>query len=113
MQAAGTDHFHVLVADDGTIIGRVNLVDVCDGEAEIGYRIGRDFAGRGLATEAVSRACHLARFGYGLRRLRAVTTVDNPGSRTVLLRNHFRIVGETMVGPRPAHLFTLDLETRS
>jgi hypothetical protein len=51
-----------------------------DGEAEIGFRIGRDFAGRGLATEAVRRACHLARSVYGLKRMRAATTVDNHGS---------------------------------
>lgn len=53
MQAAGTDHFHVLVMEDGTIAGRVNLTNILNNEAEVGYRIGRDFAGRGLATAAV------------------------------------------------------------
>jgi [ribosomal protein S5]-alanine N-acetyltransferase len=109
MQEAGTDHFHVLLADDGTVIGRVNLTYISDGEAELGYRIGQDFTGRGLATEAVRRACRLARSAYGLKRLRAAVTVDNPGSRTVLLRNGFNLVGETTLDGRPAHLFTLDL----
>ncbi|MEV0606557.1 GNAT family N-acetyltransferase [Polymorphospora rubra] len=110
MQEAGTDRFHVLTADDGTIIGRVNLTHISSGEAEIGYRIARDFAGRGLATEAVRQACHLARSAYGLERLRAATTTDNHGSRTVLLRNGFTIVGETTLGGRPAHRFTRELE---
>jgi RimJ/RimL family protein N-acetyltransferase len=110
MQAARTDRFHVLLADDGTIIGRVNLICICDGEAELGYRIGRDFAGRGLATEAVRRACDLARCAYGLKRLRAATTVDNHGSRKVLLRNGFTIVGETTLDDRPGYQFALDLE---
>jgi ribosomal-protein-alanine N-acetyltransferase len=89
MQAAGTDFFHLIIDDDGaTILGRVNLVDVKDGEAELGYRISRDAAGRGVATEAVGQVCRLAP-GYGLRRLRAETSPDNHASRKVLLRNGF------------------------
>lgn len=105
MQDAGTDHFHVLVTDEGTIAGRVNLVRVEDGEAELGYRIGRDFAGRGLATDAVRQVRALAGAEYGLTRLRAVTTVDNHGSRAVLLRNGFTVVGGTTVDDRPALVF--------
>lgn len=112
MQDAGTDHFHVLVTGEGTIAGRVNLVRVEDGEAELGYRIGRDFAGRGLATDAVRQVCDLASAEYGLKRLRAATTVDNHGSRTVLLRNGFTVVDETTLDGRPALLFTRDLEGR-
>jgi ribosomal-protein-alanine N-acetyltransferase len=113
MQAAGTDIFHVVLTDDGTVAGRVNLVGVSAGEAEIGFRVGRGFAGRGLATEAVRRAVHLARSAYGLTRLRAGASADNHGSRTVLLRNGFAIVGETTVDGRPAHLFSLDLDVAS
>jgi hypothetical protein len=39
-QANGTDFFHVLVEDgDDAIVGRVNLTEVADGSAELGYRI--------------------------------------------------------------------------
>jgi ribosomal-protein-alanine N-acetyltransferase len=69
----------------------------------------RDFAGRGLATEAVGRVCRLARSEYGLRRLRAATTTDNAASRAVLLRNGFTVVGETTLDGRPALTFALDL----
>jgi ribosomal-protein-alanine N-acetyltransferase len=110
MQAAGTDFFHVIVTEDGAIAGRVNLVRISDGEAEVGYRIGRDFAGRGLATETLGRVCELARTAYGLRRLRAATTMDNHGSRKVLLRNGFTVVGETTLSGRPGLLFGLDLQ---
>lgn len=113
MQAAGTDLFHVLLADDGTVTGRVNLIYISAGEAEIGFRIGRDFAGHGLATEAVRRVCHLAGSVYGLKRLRATTTVDNLGSRAVLQRTGFATVGESILDGRPVHLFTLDLEPHS
>ena len=108
-QVQGTDLFHLVVMDDGTIAGRVNLVNIRGGEAEIGYRVGRDFAGRGVATEAVRLACHLAGTEYGLRRLRAETYVDNHGSRKVLLRNGFRLVDETAAHGRAGLVFLLDL----
>ncbi|MCW6008297.1 GNAT family N-acetyltransferase [Micromonospora sp. CPCC 205371] len=109
MQDAGTDHFHVLTTEDGTIAGRVNLVCVEDGEAELGYRIGRAFAGRGIATDAVRQVCGLAFTEYGLTRLRAATTVDNHGSRAVLLRNGFTVVGDTTLDDRPTLLFARPL----
>lgn len=108
MQAAGTDRFHLVLTDDGSIAGRVNLMEVADGDAKVGYRVGRDYAGRGLATEAVRQVCHLARSAYGLTRLYAVASVDNHASQTVLLRNDFIIVGETTVADRAAHLFRRD-----
>jgi ribosomal-protein-alanine N-acetyltransferase len=108
-QDAGTDIFHVLLTDEGAIAGRINLVYIAGGRAELGYRIGRDFAGRGVATEAVRRVCELARSDYGLKHLRAETTVDNPASRAVLLRNGFTIVGETILSGRPGHRFARDL----
>ena len=104
MQDAGTDLFHVLLTDDGTIVGRVNLIEIGNREAELGYRIGQDFTGRGVATQAVSQACHLAR-AQGLTRLRATVSADNPASRAVLLRNGFNVTGATTVGGRPAQDF--------
>ena len=110
LQAEGTDLFHVMVTDDGAVAGRFNLVNIGDGAAELGYRVGRDFAGQGLATEAVRQVCHLAATKYGLKRLRAETYVDNHASQKVLLRNGFRLVGQiTEPGHRPTLLFLLDL----
>ena len=75
----------MLVEEDGAIVGRVNLVDVADGSAELGYRIAERAAGRGLATAAVRQVCALAVAEYGLSVLHAATTVVNVGSSTVLI----------------------------
>jgi ribosomal-protein-alanine N-acetyltransferase len=109
LQDAGTDIFHVVVSADGTIAGRVNLIEIDDGSAEIGYRVGAAFAGRGVATWAVREVCELARSSYRLRSLRAVVSADNPGSRAVLVRNGFAPAGETVVDGRLAHRFTRGL----
>lgn len=97
-QDAGTDRLHVLTTDDGTIAGRVNLICITDGEAELGYRIGQEFAGRGLATEAVRQVCELARAEYGLTRLRARTTDDNAPSVAVLLRGRLGVAARAKCG---------------
>jgi [ribosomal protein S5]-alanine N-acetyltransferase len=105
-QASGSCYFHVLVDAGGQIIGRVNLVDVADGTAELGYRIAERAAGRGLATAAVRRMCEVARISYGLTVLRAATTLDNPASQRVLTRAGFDVVGETVFDGRPGLLFS-------
>ncbi|MEU0739023.1 GNAT family N-acetyltransferase [Streptomyces sp. NPDC006134] len=100
-QHAGDCHFHVVLDDDGRLVGRVNLVDVADGSAELGYRVGERAAGRGVATAAVAEVCRLAAADYGLVSLTAVTTLDNPASLTVLARNGFTRVAELQVDGRP------------
>ncbi|MDX6281036.1 MAG: [ribosomal protein S5]-alanine N-acetyltransferase [Kribbellaceae bacterium] len=108
-QADGTDHPHVLVTDSGEVVGRVNLVDVTDGSAELGYRIAEKAAGRGLATAAVREVCALAAGEYGLRELRAGTNLDNTASRAILERTGFVPVGEHEYGGRPGIEYVLSL----
>ncbi|MFC8226565.1 GNAT family N-acetyltransferase [Streptomyces sp. NPDC057287] len=108
-QASGMHHFHVLVDTDGAVLGRVNLVGVVDGSAELGYRIAEHAAGRGLATSGVREVCALAREEYGLTALRAETTVDNTGSRAVLARTGFVETGPIRLVGRPGLRFTRDL----
>src|SRR6202051_5200332 len=76
------------------VVGRVNLIEVADGSAELGYRIAQKAAGQGLATAAVCKVRELAATEYGLSRLRARVTQDNPASRKVLEHNGFVAVGE-------------------
>jgi ribosomal-protein-alanine N-acetyltransferase len=101
-QAARTDDFHVLVAEGGEVVGRVNLIDVVDGSAELGYRIAQKATGQGLASAAVREVRELAAAQYGLTRLRAKVTMDNPASHKVLERNGFLAVGELTLNDKPA-----------
>ncbi|MEH1169117.1 GNAT family N-acetyltransferase [Micromonospora sp. CPCC 205539] len=100
-QAAGDCHFHVVLAGPGDLVGRVNLVDVADASAELGYRIAERAAGRGVASAAVEQVCQLAATVYGLATLTAVTTLDNPASQGVLGRTGFRVVAEIRIDGRP------------
>jgi len=108
-QAAGTDYFHVLMTEHGEVVGRVNLVEVADGSAELGYRIAQKVSGRGLATAAVGKVRELAATKYGLTRLRARVTLDNPASRKVLEHNGFVVVGELTLNGKPAMSYICEL----
>ncbi|MGI5376009.1 GNAT family N-acetyltransferase [Streptomyces sp. CA-251387] len=100
-QDAGICHFHVVLDADGRLVGRVNLVDVEDGSAELGYRVGELAAGKGVASAAVAEVCRVAGTAYGLTSLIAVTTLDNPASRAVLERNAFIAVEDITLDGRP------------
>ncbi|MFI6331358.1 GNAT family N-acetyltransferase [Micromonospora chersina] len=110
-QDAGACHFHVLVDEDGTVLGRFNLVDVADGSAELGYRVAERATGRGLAREGVRQVCALARDEYGLRRLVASAALANPASLAVLRRTGFVPVEEVLISGQPCLRHVLDLTT--
>lgn len=108
-QAAGTDYFYLLVAEGGEVVGRINLVKVADGSAELGYRIAQKATGQGLATAAVRKVRELAATKHGLTSLRARVTLDNPASSKVLEHNGFVANGELTLNGKPARSYTCKL----
>jgi ribosomal-protein-alanine N-acetyltransferase len=88
-QEAGTCAFYVLVAEDGSVLGRFNLYDIQDGTAVLGYRVAQQVAGRGVATSAVRELCRIAATRHGLRALRAATSHGNIASQQVLAKAGF------------------------
>jgi RimJ/RimL family protein N-acetyltransferase len=99
-QKTGACVFHVLLAADGSVLGRFNLYDLEDGAADLGYRVAQHASGRGLATAGVGQLCRLAWTRYGLRTLRAAVASTNPASRRVLEKTGFVAVGPA----DPSHL---------
>ncbi|MGH3066947.1 MAG: GNAT family N-acetyltransferase [Streptosporangiaceae bacterium] len=90
-QEAGTGAYYVLVAEDGSVLGRFNLYRFLpeDGTAELGYRVAQHAAGRGVATATVRELCRLAAARHGLRTLRAATSHQNAASQKVLAKAGF------------------------
>jgi ribosomal-protein-alanine N-acetyltransferase len=114
-QEAGTGAFYVLVAEDGSVLGRFNLYDLKDGTARLGYRVAQQAAGRGVATAAVRELCQLAAARHGLRILRAATSHDNAASQRVLAKAGFVPVGPADpadIGGKPGTWYQRDLEVR-
>ena len=81
-QATGTCHFHVIM-DGADVIGRINLFGVADGAAELGFRVARKAAGRGLAQWAVGQ---IVRGGRGRVRADDTARQGDPAERGVARR---------------------------
>ncbi|MFJ1536331.1 GNAT family N-acetyltransferase [Streptomyces mirabilis] len=111
-QETDTCAFYVLVAEDGSVLGRFNLVNIEDHTAELGYRVAQHVAGRGVATATVRNLCQLAATRHGLRTLRAATARENAASQKVLTRAGFVPVGPADpadVGGKPGTWYQRDL----
>ena len=94
IDAAAADRgYQFLVKEaDGAIIGRINLRDVERAHfhsAELGYRIGEAYGGKGYATTAVRALLEIAFGQLRLHRIEAGARDGNLGSVRVLLRNGF------------------------
>ena len=111
-QEAGSCAFYVLVAEDGSVLGRFNLYDFEDGTAVLGYRVAQHVAGRGVATATVRELCGLAAARHGLRTLRAATASENAASRKVLAKAGFVPAGPADpadLGGKPGTWYQRDL----
>lgn len=91
---------------ESRVVGTVTLfcIDLTHRRAELGFALGRDWWGRGLAGEAVSRVVDHAFGAMGLARLEADADPRNDASlallerlgfrREGLLRQRYRVAGE-------------------
>ncbi|MSP30396.1 MAG: GNAT family N-acetyltransferase [Acetobacteraceae bacterium] len=93
---------HVAIA--GTEVGRETLVggvgirlDRAVREGRLGYWVGWQFWGHGVATEAAGRLARWAMANLEIDRLTATVAIDNPRSIAVLRRIGFRPNGEAML----------------
>ena len=108
-QEAGLCACYVLVGDDGSVLGRFNLYDIRDGTAVLGYRVAEHVAGRGVATASVAELCLLAAARYGLRTIRAATTLENVASQRVLIKAGFRPAGRGDIGGKQGTWYQREL----
>jgi [ribosomal protein S5]-alanine N-acetyltransferase len=106
---AGTSVFHVLVGENGEVLGRFNLIDLEDDTAQLGYRVAQQVSSHGVATATVQELCFRAAAHYGLCSLRAATTVDNVASQKVLNNAGFIPDGPAEPGGRPGSWYQRDL----
>ncbi len=93
-QEAG-DGFHCGIFDDGMLAGGL----VCwhihpqNRNAEVGYWLGREFLGRGLATRAAAEGIRYLFEDIGLNRIEMQCGVENRASRAIPERLGFTLEG--------------------
>lgn len=77
------------VVVDGSVVGNCASYDI-DGRRMVGYWIGRAYWGRGIATRALETLLAIDR----TRPIYAYVAMHNAGSRRVLEKCGFRVIGE-------------------
>ncbi len=87
--------FAIVLRETGRVIGIISLreINYRSKVAETGFWIGRDFWGKGLATEAVSLALEFGFKELQLHRVNAWTAEENIGSRRVMEKCGFKLEG--------------------
>lgn len=100
-QEAFMAHWHRILADktviiqtiifDGQVAGTVSSYED-EGKPEVTYWLGRDYWGKGIATWALKE---FLAYNNQIRPIYARVAKDNLGSRRVLEKCGFRIIGES------------------
>ena len=86
-----------MMVEDGQIVGLISPtrpLNAEDRSLHIGYGVAPTRWGQGVATRAVADLAAWAKADPRVHALTAETSVDNPASQTVLVRNGFLAVGE-------------------
>lgn len=96
----------VIEVESGMPIGDAGFA-VTEHGVELGYTLGRDWWGRGMATEAASLCVETAFGPLGLQRLVGLADVANPASARVLTKLGFRFQRDLMAYGRPHTQFVL------
>nr|WP_205854507.1 GNAT family protein [Planococcus halotolerans] len=91
-QERGICRFYLAKDPDSNIVGRINLVDIDEatGTAEIGFRLGENYGGKGLGSIALHL---LLSTESNLKQIHAKTTTVNKSSQKVLEKNGFIHMG--------------------
>lgn len=87
----GKFHGCVVVDESGKIIARANLreINLKRATAEIGYRVGQAYCGRGVASSATRYLIGLAYNEWKIKQLGALVITHNIASARVLEKNGF------------------------
>ncbi|HRD45398.1 MAG TPA: GNAT family N-acetyltransferase [Caulobacter sp.] len=94
-----TDRSFLIELEDEGVIGGIGFNAAPNGRTEVGYWLGRDWWGRGLATEALQGALAWAGRDWRKRFIVAGHFADNPASGQVLVKAGFLYTGEVQARP--------------
>lgn len=85
-QQSGHSRFYLIKDKDANIVGRMNVTDIEKNAAEVGFRMGESYVGKGLGKKALTL---LLSQDPDIKRYYAKTTTVNKASQKVLENNGF------------------------
>ncbi|MCA0987144.1 GNAT family N-acetyltransferase [Guptibacillus algicola] len=91
-QSVGRTSFYLIRDRENNIVGRINLVCEEENRFDLGYRIGRDYTGMGVAKQALKLLIDEVKVSE-IEEVHAKTTSNNIASQKVLEKSGFNRVG--------------------
>lgn len=90
-QVRGSSYFYLIKNKDGSILGRINLVDIDESDkiGYLGYRVGQAHTGKGIANKALKILVETVT-NEKVKQIKAKTTTNNIASQRILEKNGFR-----------------------
>ncbi|MGN8646762.1 GNAT family N-acetyltransferase [Gracilibacillus sp. HCP3S3_G5_1] len=90
-QTKGRSYFYLIKNENGSILGRMNLVDIDTSLrlGYIGYRVGEAHTGKGVANKALKLLIGMVS-KQGVKQILAKTTTNNIASQKILEKNGFK-----------------------
>ncbi|BAD62814.1 N-acetyltransferase [Shouchella clausii] len=84
--------FYLIRDERGTIVGRINVVAIDEPKrvAEVGFRVGEHYVGKGIASNALKQ---LLETETGFQAIKGKTTSNNIASQKTMENNGFKKVG--------------------
>lgn len=89
-QAEGISYRYLIKDENGSILGRINLVDIDESQkiCHLGYRVGQLHTGKGVAKKALKLLLETV-IELDIKQVKAKTTTNNIASQKVLEKNGF------------------------
>lgn len=96
-QSQGRCYFYLIKDKHDSILGRMNVVDIeeSQGIGHLGYRVGKLYAGKGIASEALTQLLDNILEEGVIKQLNGKTTITNIASQRVLDKNGFVQLGRS------------------
>src|SRR5690625_2967445 len=92
-QALGGSLFYLIKDKSGSILGRMNLVDIDESQkiGHLGYRVGKSHTGKGIATSALNLLLETVN-NKGIKQSKTKTTANNITSTKIIEKNGFEYI---------------------
>ena len=84
-----------IVIKNNVIVARANLKNISGQKAYVGYRVGKEFTSKGVASYCLKQLIHIGKNKLNLKQLNAQVLNNNPASMHILHKFGFEAIGTT------------------
>lgn len=97
MEDGSACEFGIEMKDSGIVIGTCGFMIIDDGIGVLAYMLHKDYWNKGIMSEVVKSVIDFGFSNIGLERIIGYCMVENIASKSVLIKNGFSYVGDSVL----------------